>query len=48
MKMLYSYIKFRLKPKVTFNSLKSSLTLKDFLILEQTTFKQFKALLLKD
>jgi hypothetical protein len=30
-----------------FNSLKSFLTLKDFLILKQTTFEQSKTLLLK-
>jgi hypothetical protein len=42
--MLYNYIRFKSKPKVTFNGLKSSLTLKNFLILEQTTFKRSKTL----
>jgi hypothetical protein len=39
-KMLYDYIRFKLKPKVTSNGFESFLTLKDFLILKQTTFKQ--------
>jgi hypothetical protein len=46
-KMLCGYIRFKLKPKVVSNSFKSFLMLRDFLISEQTTFEQSKALLLK-